>query len=81
MYDSTERLSIILTNLKHGITLLEYRQESSYISWDIMLCNPVKDNHHIRGTYRLHLQGRRVSQKLVRGRQIEVFTAIAVKIL
>jgi hypothetical protein len=30
--------------------------------WDITTCSPLKVNQHFRGTYRLHLQGRRISR-------------------
>jgi hypothetical protein len=31
------------------------------IFWDITLCSPLKVNIYFGGTYRLHLQGRRIS--------------------
>jgi hypothetical protein len=34
----------------------------STIIWDITPCSPLKVNQCFRGTYRLHLQGRRISQ-------------------
>jgi hypothetical protein len=34
--------------------------------WDITPCSPLKVNRHFRGTYRLHLQGRRVSQAKIK---------------
>jgi hypothetical protein len=33
-----------------------------YIVWGIMSCSPLKVNQHFGGTYRLHLQGRRIRQ-------------------
>jgi hypothetical protein len=32
------------------------------IFWDIMLCSPLKVNRRFAETYRLHLQGRKISQ-------------------
>jgi hypothetical protein len=34
----------------------------SSIFWNIMLCSPLKVNQRFGGTYRLHLQGQRMSQ-------------------
>jgi hypothetical protein len=34
----------------------------STIFWDTMLCSLLKVNWHFRGTYHLHLQGRRISR-------------------
>jgi hypothetical protein len=36
--------------------------EKSTIFWDIIPCGPLKVNWCFRGTYRLHLQGQRISQ-------------------
>jgi hypothetical protein len=34
----------------------------SPLFWDIRPCSPLKDNRRFGTTYRLHLQGRRISQ-------------------
>jgi hypothetical protein len=34
----------------------------STIFWDVTMCCPLKVNQYFVGTYRLHLQGKRVSQ-------------------
>jgi hypothetical protein len=36
--------------------------EKSSISWDITQCSPMKVNRPFGGTYRLHLEGRRISR-------------------
>jgi hypothetical protein len=33
-----------------------------YISWHVTSCSSLKVNRRFRGTYRLHLQARRISQ-------------------
>jgi hypothetical protein len=35
----------------------------STVFWDITLCSPLKVNRRLGGTYRFHLQGRRISKK------------------
>jgi hypothetical protein len=45
-----------------GFEVLKAVTTNSYIFWYITTCSPVKINRCVRGTYRLHLQGRRVSQ-------------------
>jgi hypothetical protein len=41
--------------------LTEVVMKSSVV-WNITLCRPMRVNRSLRGTYRLHLQGRRISQ-------------------
>jgi hypothetical protein len=36
----------------------------STVFWDITLCSPLKVNRRFGGTYRLHLQGRRISRAI-----------------
>jgi hypothetical protein len=50
----------------------------SSVPWDITPCNPLKVSRRLGGTYRLHLQGRRISQagnqqKAVRALLVLVF--------
>jgi hypothetical protein len=52
----------IHTSLLVGFEVLTTVLMKSTIFWDIMLCSPLKVNQHFRGTYHLHLQGRRISQ-------------------
>jgi hypothetical protein len=44
-----------------GFEVLTVVVMKSSIFWDIMLCSWLKVNRHFRGTYRLHLQGQRIS--------------------
>jgi hypothetical protein len=45
-----------------GVLESKHDDENRCVVWDITPCNPVKVNRLIGGTYRLHLQGRRLSQ-------------------
>jgi hypothetical protein len=44
-----------------GFEVLTAVVMKSTVFWDIMPCSSLKVNWHFRGTYRLHLQGRRIS--------------------
>jgi hypothetical protein len=39
--------------------MLKLGSSSKIISWDMTPCSPLNFNRRFRGTYRLHLQGRR----------------------
>jgi hypothetical protein len=49
-------------------TLISYPPNAimanSYVFWVIMKCSPLKVNRHFVGTFRLHLQGRRIRQAI-----------------
>jgi hypothetical protein len=45
-----------------GFELITALAMASFVFWDIMPCSSVTVNWHFGGTYRLHFQGRRVSQ-------------------
>jgi hypothetical protein len=47
-----------------GLNVLTAVGMKSYIFWNINSCSPVKDNRRFGGTYRLHFQGRKVSQAI-----------------
>jgi hypothetical protein len=46
-------------NLK-GFEVFTVVVMKSIIFWDMMPCSPLSCNRHFGGTYRLHLQGRRI---------------------
>jgi hypothetical protein len=61
----------LLKNNSNQLTVNELRtlrgfelvfQLMSSISWDIMPCSPLKFSRRFRGTFRLHLQARRIRQ-------------------
>jgi hypothetical protein len=47
-----------------GFEVLTAVVMKSTIFWDITPCSPLKFNRRFGGTYRLHLQGRRISQAI-----------------
>jgi hypothetical protein len=49
-----------------GCEVLTALDIKSYIFWDTMPCSTLKINRHFRITFRLHLQGRRISQAIYR---------------
>jgi hypothetical protein len=72
---SSDKFIIILPALLHGcetwsITLREEQilKLKSATFWDITPCSPLKINRRFRGTYCLHLQGRRISQARNQGK-------------
>jgi hypothetical protein len=46
-----------------GFEVLTAVVMKSYIFWDITSCSPIKVNRRFGGTYRLHLQGRRITKQ------------------
>jgi hypothetical protein len=48
----------------------------SSVFWDIMSCSPLKVNGSFRGTCRLHLQGRRISQSKTSMKQLVRLLAV-----
>jgi hypothetical protein len=45
-----------------GIEVLTLVVMKSPIFWDVTPCSLLENNRHFGGAYRLHLQGRRISQ-------------------
>jgi hypothetical protein len=51
----------IQINSLKGFEVLTVLTMKSYIFWDILLCSLMKVSRCFEGTYRFHLQGRRIS--------------------
>jgi hypothetical protein len=57
----TRHHGAIAQNNMHN-TYIKQNAENSRILWDITPCSPLKTNRYFRGTCRLHLQGRRITE-------------------
>jgi hypothetical protein len=62
-YKSKKKLiqQLIVRN-SHFLFLIHVIIKTSTIFWDITPCSPLNVNRRFGGTYRLHLQGRRISK-------------------
>jgi hypothetical protein len=52
-----------VTLVSTSVTATNILFMNSTIFWDITPCSPLRVNRHFGGTYRLHLQGRKISRE------------------
>jgi hypothetical protein len=60
--DLHENEGAVQINVLHRFEVLTAVVMKSTVLWDIRPCSPLKVNQRFGGTYRLHIQGRRISR-------------------